>query len=511
MPDRPLKILQVAPEIAPYAKVGGLADVVGAMTREFSQAGHDVRAIVPKYGFLEPDENWTAVESPLSVHLGGGKEEFCKLWRMPYLDSPGQVYWLEYNKYFDRHEIYTGPWGSHADNHERFAFLSRAAIDYCHAFQWYPDVIHCHDWTTGLVPVYLNTTEFGTPLDRSATVFTVHNLQHQGIYGRHVLDFAGLPQSIFRPDNLESVGNLNMMKGGLYNSTKLTTVSPTYGREIQEPALGCGLNHVLKFRAADLVGITNGIDTKEWNPAIDPLIPANFSTDDLSGKAVCKSELQKAFGLEEAPNVPVFGAVARLFDQKGLDLLAEIVPQVMSEMSIQIVLLGAGDPALESAFKELAARYPGKVGVFIGYNNKLAHLVEAGSDFFVMPSRFEPCGLNQMYSMAYGTLPIVRSTGGLVDTVEQYVEGRGTGTGFRFEEATGHALYYTMGWACSTYYDRPDDIAKLRYNAMTRDLSWSGSAKIYGDVYRWAKDARLRGLGIPSTTSLSRSPFPVGT
>lgn len=507
MPVKPLKILQVAPEIAPYAKVGGLADVVGAMTREFSLAGHDVRAMVPRYGFLEPQADWVARAEPLAVKLGGGRVEHSLVWQAPYLDSPGKILWLEYDKYYHRHEIYTGPWGSHADNNERFSFLSRAAIDYCHAEQWYPDIIHCHDWTTGLVPVYLNTTEHGTPLGRSASVFTIHNLQHQGVFGRDVLDFAGLPQSLFRPDCLEALGNVNMMKAGLYNATKLTTVSPTYAREIQEPALGCGLNHVLKFRAADLVGILNGIDTREWNPATDPLLPANFTADDLSGKALCKAELQKTFGLEQNPKAPVFGAVARLFDQKGLDLLAEIVPSLMADMAIQIVVLGAGDPALEQAFRDLAARYPGKVGTYIGYNNKLAHLVEAGSDCFIMPSRFEPCGLNQMYSMAYGTLPVVRSTGGLVDSVRQYVEGRGEGTGFRFEQASSHALYYTIGWACATWYDRPHEFRKLQHNAMTQDLSWTSSAQVYADVYRWARDARLRGLGLVTETSLSRSPF----
>lgn len=507
MPDEPLKILQVAPEIAPYAKVGGLADVVGAMTQAFSEAGHDVRALVPKYGFLQPDEHWTAQEDPLCVHLGQGMEAYCKIWQMPYKDSPGQVNWLEYNKYFERHEIYTGPWGGHADNHERFTLLARAAIDYCHSRQWFPDVIHCHDWTTGFVPVYLNQTEMGTPLRKAATVFTVHNLQHQGIFGRDVLDFAGLPQSLFRPDSLESVGNINMMKGGLYNASKLTTVSPNYAREIQAPYLGCGLNHVLKFRAADLIGVVNGIDTREWNPAHDPLIPANFSADDLSGKATCKAELQKTFGLEVRPDIPIFSAVARLYDQKGLDLLAAIADELMRNMAIQVVLLGAGDPALETTFRELAARYPGRFGTYIGYNNALAHLVEAGSDFFVMPSRFEPCGLNQLYSMAYATLPIVRSTGGLVDTVSQYTEGRGEGTGFRFEEISSRALYYTMGWACATYYDRPAEFQQLRQNAIRQELGWEQSARIYDDVYRWAVDARLRGLGLSTRTSLSHAPF----
>lgn len=496
MPQAPLKILQVAPEVAPFSKVGGLADVAGALTKEMSRAGHDVRVITPLYGFLKPGDDWTAEPGAFSVHLGGKREEFARLWKTTYPGADAQVFFIEYAKYYDRHEIYTGPWGGHSDNNERFTFLSRAAIDYCVSRQWYPDVIHCHDWTTGLVPVYLNTTEYGTPLGRAASVFTIHNLMHQGIFGREILDFAGLPRDVFRPDNLESMGLVNMMKAGIYNSTKITTVSPHYASEIQGPEYGCGLNHVLKYRAGDLIGIINGIDTDEWNPATDKHLPATFSARDLSGKAICKRKLQEKLGLEHKPDVPVFCAVARLFEQKGLDLLAEIVPWIMSEMKVQIALLGAGDGRLEQAFLDLQARYPGRVGVSIGYNNALAHLMEAGSDFFVMPSRFEPCGLNQMYSMAYGTLPIVRSTGGLVDTVEQYVEGRQRGTGFRFEEASAKALYYAIGWACSTWYDRPEDYRMLQQNAMGRDLSWTYSAQKYLDVYHWARDARLQGLGL---------------
>ena len=502
MPTKPLKILQVAPEIAPYSKVGGLADVSGALTKEMSRQGHDVRVITPMYGFLDPVAGgWEAEPGAFSVHLGNYHEEFCRLWKDTYPGSDAQVFFIEYGKYYDRHEIYTGPWGGHSDNHERFAFLSRAAIDYCHSRKWYPDVIHCHDWTCGFVPIYLNTTEYNTPLGKAATVFTIHNLMHQGIFGREVLSFAGLPlNEVFRADNAESMGLVNMMKGGIYNSTKITTVSPNYAAEIQGPEYGCGLDHILKYRAADLIGIINGIDTDEWNPATDPHLPANYSANDLSGKAECKRVLQETLGLEQDPKLPLFCAVARLFDQKGLDLLAGIVPWLMDEMKIQIAILGAGDPALEQSFRDLSAHYPGRVGAHIGFSNPLAHLTEAGGDFFLMPSRFEPCGLNQMYSMAYGTLPVVRSTGGLVDTVEQYSEGRARGTGFRFEEASGKALYYAIGWACSTWYDRPDDYRMLQQNAMTRDLSWAHSANKYLDVYSWAIDARLRGMGLAKDT-----------
>lgn len=502
--QRRLKILQVAPELAPYAKVGGLADVAGAITKEMSRAGHEVKALCPRYGVMgDAPADWTALPETFGVHLGGGRTEFTQLWRTTYPQSEAEVYFIEFNRYFGG-GIYDGG----AGNPERFTFLCRAAIDFCHAFDWWPDVIHCHDWGTGLLPVYLNTTERQTPLHRAASVFTIHNLMHQGHAGRQLLDFAGLPQSLFTADNLEHEGAVNMMKAALYHSTKLTTVSPHYAREIQGREYGCGLDSVLRYRAGDLIGILNGIDVDAWNPATDKLLPANFSAKKMSGKDKCKAELQKAFGLQQRAEVPIFAAVARLYDQKGLDLFAEIIPGLMNDMDLQIVVLGSGDPALERRFNELASWYPGRMGTFIGYHNQLSHLIEAGSDFFVMPSRFEPCGLNQMYSMAYGTLPIVRETGGLVDSVRQYNPGRGEGTGFRFHESSAHALYYTIGWANATWWDQPDEIKKLRKNAMTQDLSWGASAAKYEEVFQWAVSARLRGLGLESGLTLTpwRSP-----
>ncbi|MGE9295157.1 MAG: glycogen synthase [Puniceicoccales bacterium] len=501
MNGRRLKILQVAPELAPYAKVGGLADVAGAITKEMSRAGHEVKALCPKYGIIDVEkEGCEPVEGTFSVHLGGGREEFAQLWKTTYPQSEAEVYFLEYNLYYGG-GIYDGGNG----NAERFTFLCRAAIDFCHRFQWWPDVIHCHDWGVGLLPVYLNTTERQTPLHQAASVFTIHNLQHQGRTSPALLDYAGLPQNLFTEDNLGHQGALNMMKGALYHSTKLTTVSPHYSREIQGSDYGCGLDGVLRFRSADLIGILNGIDTDAWNPATDKLIPANFTADNMAGKEVCKAELQKTFGLEQRPEVPIFSAIARLYDQKGLDLFAQIIPGLMNDMDLQVVLLGSGDPGLERWFNELADRYPGRMGVFLGYDNARSHLIEAGSDFFVMPSRFEPCGLNQMYSMAYGTLPIVRETGGLVDSVPQYVPGRGEGAGFRFHEPSAHALYYTIGWANATWWDFPEEIKVLRHNAMTLELDWEKSAARYEDVFKWAIQARMRGLGLRS--GLTQTPW----
>ncbi len=487
-----MKILMVSPEVAPFSKVGGLGDMVGSLSKEMARMGHDVRVVTPLYGSVKPSAERRLARESLAANLGGGHREYARVWEESLPGAPtSRVYFLEHAGFFDRHEIYAGPWGGHADNAQRFTFLSRAALDLCHELQWYPDVVHCHDWTTGFIPVYLNTTDRNTPLGRTASVMTVHNLQHQGMFGKETFGFSGLPWDVFRADGLEALGNVNMLKGGLYHATKITTVSPNYAKEIQTPAYGCGLDPVLRMRAGDLVGVVNGIDTEVWNPAKDRYLPFPYDAYEMDGKTVSKEMLQSHFDLEQNNTIPIFAAVARLYDQKGLDLLADIAPGLMSDMRLQLVLVGSGDPAVEERFRELAAYYPGRIGVHIGYDECLSHLVEAGADFFLMPSRFEPCGLNQMYSMAYGTPPIARATGGLVDTVEQYVENKGEGTGFLFSDATPGALYYAIGWANSTYYDRKDDYLALRRNGMARDFSWGQSARTYEQVYSWASAQRV--------------------
>jgi len=485
-----MKILMVSPEAAPYAKVGGLGDVVGALPKALANQGHDVRVLLPLYGSIQREDSWEIVEGPLIVNLGRGAQ-YARLWKTNFENSTATIYFLEHNFYFGRPEVYAGPWGDHEDNPERFTFLSKAGLDLCYKLQWFPDLVHLHDWTTGLVPVYLNTTERYGPLGDTASVFTIHNLKHQGIFHKDVLDFAGLPPSTFRPDGLECMGFLNMMKGGLYHATKLTTVSPTYAKEIQTPEHGCGLEHTLQFRAADLIGVTNGIDTENWNPQTDTLIPETFSAENLSGKATCKAKLQEQFELEKDPSIPVYGVVSRLVHQKGLDVLASILGRLFNSMRIQIVVLGSGDTQTEHAFSHCSHLFPGKFAAYIGYNNGFAHLINAGADFIIMPSRFEPCGLSQLYAMEYGTLPIVRRTGGLVDTVQQYTANPCKGTGFIFDDLTQDALFNTIGWSCATYYDRPADIKTLQQNAMNQDLSWSQSAKKYEEIYKWAIEARL--------------------
>ncbi|HVT72673.1 MAG TPA: glycogen synthase GlgA [Lacunisphaera sp.] len=490
-----MKILFVTPEVEPFVKVGGLADMAGALPKELARLGHDVRVVCPAYGSVKRLGEWRTRPEPLGVDVGAAAH-WARTWETVLPGTAVPAYFLENHDFFARPEVYTGPWGACTDNDLRFTFLSRAALTLCQQLGWHPDVIHGHDWTTGLVPVFLNTILRDTPLGAAATVFTIHNLEHQGFCDRRVLEFARLPASEFRPDSLESVGAVNLMKAGLYHATKITTVSPTYAEEIKTPAGGFGLDAVLRFRGADLVGIVNGIDDESWDPARDPALPANFSAADLAGKATCKARLQARFGLEADPRVPLFGVVSRLATQKGLDLLAAALPGLMDRMRVQLVLLGSGDWRLENIFRQATQAWRGRVGVHIGFDDRLARLVQAGSDFFVMPSRAEPCGLTQMYAMRYGTLPVVRATGGLVDTVENFAEGQARGTGFVFQDATPAALFDTMGWACATWYDRPAEMAALQQRAMARDFSWRHNAGHYVDVYRWAVAART-GVTLP--------------
>jgi starch synthase len=483
------KILMVAPEVAPLIKVGGLADVVGALAKSLSARGHDVRIVIPKYAGLRYAESAYPESQPLVVRLGG-HEAYARVWNCQLPDSSVKCYLLEHNQYFDAPGVYVGPSGNQDDNAMRFTFLSRAAIDLCYYLDWIPDVVHCHDWTTALTPIYLNTTERDKPMGRVASVLTLHNLECQGWFHRQLVEFAGLPESVFRSDCLESMGEANMLKGGIYHATKVTTVSPTYAREIRGAEGGGCLHHVLRYRAADLIGVINGIDETEWNPQTDALLPARFSEKDLTGKAVCKAALQEAYGLEVRADVPLFVVVSRLVNQKGLDLLAAIGDRLMAQMQIQVAVLGTGEPHLEYVFRELSQRYPNRFGAYLGFNDELAHRMIAGADFLLMPSRFEPCGLSQLYAMTYGTLPIARATGGLLDTVQQYNEAEGVGTGFLFEYATADAFYDTISWACSTYYDRPQDMAMLQHHGMTSDFSWNVSVGVYEDIYEWAINSR---------------------
>jgi starch synthase len=420
------------------------------------------------------------------MYFGSGRSG-VRMGKLPGSEVP--VYFLEHHQYYDRPHVYGPPGQGYSDNLERFVFLSRAALELTKALGWVPDIAHANDWQTALVPVYLNTVEWGRPLHGTASLFTLHNLAYQGNQegGAHFI--TGLGWEHFNPAEFEHFGDFNPLKAALVHSTMLSTVSPTYAREIQTPDFGFGLDGVLAARRRDLRGILNGIDIDTWNPARDPHLPARFNRNDLAGKAACKAALQREMGLPERENVPVYGVISRLTPQKGLDVLAFTLERLLA-WDLQVVVLGSGDSEAERFFSAMAARRGDKFRCYIGFEDGLSHRIEAGADFFIMPSRFEPCGLNQMYSLRYGTLPIVRSTGGLADTVVGYDEQTGAGTGFVFQDLTADALANTVGWALSTYHDRPAHILQMRRRAMEQDFSWERAAAEYERLYLDAYERR---------------------
>jgi len=485
----PLKIALIASECVPFAKTGGLADVAGALPGALRALGHEVVVVMPKYQKVDARRHGLRRHlQELGVWMGDALE-WCAV---DVARGAGgvPVYFVESDRYFRRAGIYDDP-ASHreyADNPRRFGFFTRAALQFCRDTGFSPDVVHAHDWPTALAAAYLKLWHWDDPvLGRAASVLTIHNIAYQGVYGTESYNYLGLQARNFTPDKFEDHGRVNFLKGGIHFADAVNTVSPTYADETRTPEFAYGMAPQLNGKGASYVGILNGVDYDDWNPAVDQLIPARYTPEDLSGKAACKAELQRRFMLEVDPGVPVVGVVSRLErEQKGLDLLAAAVPAIVRDMRVQFVVLGSGDKELEAAYAGLPARFPGRVGSFIGFDNERAHLVEAGSDFFVMPSRYEPCGLNQMYSLKYGTLPIVRATGGLNDTVEQYDEATGAGTGFKFHEPSARAIYYTVGWAVSTYYDRPQHIRQMIQNAMAQDFGWHVSAPRYEQLYQRA-------------------------
>ncbi|HVP66930.1 MAG TPA: glycogen synthase GlgA [Anaeromyxobacteraceae bacterium] len=476
----PLKVLFISSEVSPFAKTGGLGDVVGALPKALKRRGVDARVVMPLYAGM----NWhelDRLDGVLQVPMWWGTARAgVRLGRLPGSDVP--VYCLEYHRYFDRPFLYGPPGDGYGDNLERFTFLSRGALELAKALRFTPDVLHAHDWQTALAPVYVNTVEWARSLHGAATVYTIHNLAYQGVTDGGAMFVTGLGREHYNSSEFEHYGALNLTKAALVHSTMLSTVSPTYAREIQTSEHGCGLDGVLRSRSGDLVGVLNGVDVDDWNPATDPHIKAHFSPSHPEGKAACKNELQLEAGLPAEPGVALFAAVGRLTHQKGFDVLARCIDRVLS-WNAQFVLLGNGDRDAEHFFGTLSARRPDRFKAWLGFDNALAHRITAGADFLVMPSRFEPCGLSQMYAMRYGTLPIVRATGGLVDTVENYDEATGAGTGFLFRDLTPDALGNAIGWALSTYYDRPQHVRGMRERGMERDFSWDRAADAYEDLY----------------------------
>jgi starch synthase len=485
----PPSVLFVASECAHFVKAGGLGDVIAALPAALRALGHDVRIVIPRYDVI-PAEGLERHSAPLGVPLGGGDAWTGVLeTRLPGTDVP--VYLLDHEHFFGRGYLYDPPGAVAQDNLVRFAFLSRGALQLCKHLGWTPDVFHVHDWPTALLPIYLNTVEAGGPLARAATVLTIHNLAHQAKFSPNDLPATHLPWSELRADSLEDHGAVNPLKGGLYHATKLTAVSPRYAAEVRTPEGGAGLDGVLRFRGNDFLGILNGIDEQRWNPAGDPDIAAPFDARDLSGKAACKLALQREMGLAERADVPLIGIVSRLSEQKGTDVVLASLSRIL-DLDTQVVILGSGDPASEGYLRGRSHHGGSRFRAWIGFSERLAHRIEAGADLFLMPSRFEPCGLNQMYSQRYGTLPVVRATGGLDDTVETYdpAAGGNSGTGFKLWDLNVDSLVATVRWAVETYREQPAHFRAMQRRAMGKRFGWDVPAAEYADVYAWALKQR---------------------
>jgi starch synthase len=495
-----MKVLFVTSECAPFAKTGGLGEVIGALPKALRRHGVDVRVIMPLYAGM-PWQHFEPLEGILSVPMWFGTAHArVRLGRLPRSEVP--VYFLEHHRYFDRPHLYGPPPDAYPDNLERFAFLSRGALELVKALGWIPDVIHAHDWQTALVPVYVDTVEWAQPVHGSATVYTIHNLAYQGVFDGGAFFVTGLGPEHYHAREFEHFGTVNLTKAALYRGTMLTTVSPTYAREIRTSAYGCGLDGVIAERGDALVGILNGIDTEEWNPATDPHLAAHFDAHDPGGKAHCKAALQREAGLPVRPDVPLLALIARLVPQKGVDVLAHALDTILG-WDVQLIMMGSGDSEAERFFSSQARSRRDRFCTWFPFDDASAHRIQAGADFFVMPSRSEPCGLSQLYAMRYGTLPIVRVTGGLADTVMTYDEATGEGTGFVFHDLRPDSLADTIGWAVSTWYDRPAHIALMRQRAMAEDHSWDRAAREYEQLYL-AAYARRRGHALPAADSRER-------
>lgn len=480
-----MKIAVVASECVPYSKTGGLADVVGALPGALASLGHDVSVFLPRYRQTKLSDPKTVIQS-ITVPFDD-RYRFCSVLDGGTTDGV-RFYFIDYPPYFDRDALYGTPLGDYRDNAERFGLFSRVVIE-ASKILGVPDIFHCHDWQTALVPILLRSLYADDPaLADAGTVFTIHNIGYQGLFPADTLPLMLLPWDLFTIDKLEFYGKVNFLKGALVFSDFVTTVSKKYSQEIQSSEYGFGLEGVLRARSATVTGILNGADYAHWNPAEDPHICCHFDVDHPEDKAKCRRDLLAEFGINGDTKLPVIGIVSRFAAQKGFDLISQVADRLAREEMV-FVALGSGDKDYEDLFRRLNKQYPQKFAVRIAYDNKLAHKIEAGSDMFLMPSRYEPCGLNQIYSMRYGTVPIVRATGGLDDTVENWDATTRRGTGFKFAEYTGEALLASVRAALQAYKDQ-DSWQTLMRNGMSRDYSWKNSAREYVRVFEKVKQLR---------------------
>ena len=474
-----MNILFTTSECVPFVKTGGLADVVGALSPVPAAKGNDVRVILPLYSAI-PEEYVSQMRHELDFEVElGWRKQYCGIESLVY---NGVTYYFVDNKYyFGRSYIY----GMGGDEHERFGFFCRGVLNALPLLGFRPDIIHANDWQSGMIPALLRIQYDPLPFYAGIrTVYTIHNLQYQGIFGiRDVQDILGLTDEYFTDDKLECFGCANFMKAGLVYADEITTVSPSYAEEIQTAYYGERMDGLLRAKRNHLSGVLNGIDIVEYDPEHDPLIPANYTVDDLTGKAECKKALQAELGLEQRPEAAVIAIISRLSNQKGLDLVDRVISEIMDE-DVQLVVLGMGDAKYVNLFSWAEQQYAGRVAARFKMDGALAHRIYAGADIFLMPSQFEPCGLSQMISLRYGTLPVVRETGGLRDTVLSYNEANGAGNGFSFFNYNAHDMLYTLRRATCFYREHKDIWATLQRRAMTGDYSWSHSAEMYMSLYR---------------------------
>lgn len=464
-----MNIAFVSSEAVPYAKTGGLADVSGALPLELEKLGHNVILIMPYYQVIK--------KKNLPVK---------KIAENAYVTNAGRnlhVYFIENDEYFDRPELYGTPQGDYPDNAMRFGYFCKAVLELLPKINFHPEIIHTNDWQTAMIPFFLKTTQKDNQFYKNTkTVITIHNMAYQGLFDAQTIPELGLSWDVFKPnDGIEFYGKVNFLKAGLISVDAINTVSEKYSREIQTEEYGCGLDGVLREQGGHVYGIINGVDYTQWNPEVDGLIAKKYNIHDLSGKKECRKDLLKEYKISAHDQTPVIGIISRLADQKGFDILAEGILEI-AKLDLRIVLLGTGDEKYHKLFTEIKEKYPEHFGISIAFNNTLAHKIEAGSDMFLMPSRYEPCGLNQIYSLKYGTVPIVRATGGLNDTIEDFNSVTEKGNGFKFEEYTKAALIATTKKALHVFKDARL-WKKLMHNGMNQDFSWRKSAEKYIEMY----------------------------
>lgn len=475
-----MKIAFLVSEAVPFAKTGGLADVAGALPKYLAQADADVRLFMPLYREVRK-KGLSLVKVLDGVRLPfGGRDLRFSLWQH---EADGfRAYFVENDPAFDRDALYGTPSGDYPDNGERFGSFAKAALESMKRLGFAPDIIHGHDWQSAAALALLKHRYADDPFFAAArSLFTIHNLAYQGLFDRSILAALDLPDSLFNMNDLEFYGKVSFLKAGILYADAVSTVSPRYAREIQTPEFGCGLDGLLRSRARVLHGIMNGVDYASWDPARDPLSPAPFSAADLSGKKTCREGLLRTFGLEAGPDVPVVGMVSRLAGQKGLDIVCEALPSLFA-FGLRLVILGTGDARIQDTLAAAQKTHPSQLGLRIAFDDKVARTIYAGSDLFLIPSRYEPCGLTQMYSLRYGTIPVVRATGGLDDSIEAYDPAGRKGNGFKFADATSEAMLGSVRKAMDVFLDRTAWSALVR-NAMACDFSWEKAAGEYLRLY----------------------------